>query len=189
MIPLQPSKFLLFFPLLWSLSCTPQEATAVQEFSFCDLYQQGECLLPREVRHTYRPRVPPAKREQWYDFDYYLYFHSRETPGFRVRFDGVLAPPLRERLESTLRCHYTLVREGRSIHREMEGVRVDHDGSGFWCFDYLGSMLIAYHKEYGMERERPRNDFFPVRVIFGFESALPFVQGEKEAQVDLKVEN
>jgi len=151
--------------------------------SFCDNYRDGRCTeaVGRVRRYTIDP--PASKRDSWYDLGYFMYFHSRETPGIRIDLNHTLNNDDLEILRESLVCRYRFGSGEKAISGRLEGVRIDPDGGGFWCFDYLGSMIVNYHKKQKAERNIPDPSFFPVELEFSFSSRIPWVNGKKSAEI------
>lgn len=109
------------------------------------------------------PRLESALKS-WTDFSHHLYFHSRITPGLRVNFSG-LGKKERSALEQA-HCSWTLEDPRgklRPVGGHMEGIRIDEDG--LWCFDYFGTMLLAFVRENQIQSEPVRLDvLFPLRL-------------------------
>ena len=155
---------------------------AVREVFGCDDFAEGRCLLLRssEVRHEFS--VPASRSGTWRDLGYHMYFHSRQTPGLRVLFDRRLARNEMEKLKKTLSCSYRLRHnDGRSASGELEGLRFDE--YGFWCFDYLGTMLVKFHKKHKSIQKRPQLDFFPVELELSFSDKSGRIAGHRRFKV------
>ncbi len=139
------------------LSQCDKKAQGIRSADFCDLYKE-ECKEPGlGATDTYKVSVPESKTGNWRDFGHYLYFHSRQTPGMEIRFFRKLNEEELSEIRKTTRCYYRIHRNGAGVRHEMEGIRFFPDGSGLWCFDYLGSMLIEYHKFSKTLDENPKS--------------------------------
>ncbi len=183
-----PLKYvLLFFLLLGTAHCHWFVPLEIEAVSFCDLYEENGCVEPwNGTRRTYSPEIPEYKQDSWYDLGYHMYFHTRETPGVRVKFNRGLSSGEIAGLEKNLHCEYELERDGKIVSGHLEGTRVDADG--IWCFDYLGTMLVNWHKENGSEQQRPSADFFPVQLRLFFAAGQPAIDGEIEGAVVVNFE-
>lgn len=135
------------------------------------------------VERTYRPRPPARRLVSWRELARHMYFHSRETPGLRVDFTRRLSEEDRARFESSLHCEYELRAGERRFTGELEGRRVDLDGGGFWCFDYLGAMLENFQKAAGAVDQPPDPAFFPVELTLRYASDLPELKGQLAGRV------
>lgn len=180
-----PAKILLLILLLLSMLCCGREELS-SRISFCDDYAEAGCLLVQPDFRNYTFAIPAAKAGSWFDLGYYMYFHVRQTPGIRVDFSS----PLEERdallLEKTLQCYFRLeTATGKFYEGPLEGIRIDANHGGFWCFDYLGTMLIEYHKKYNNVTSLPQKSFFPISVQFRFESRVAGIKGRKMATIGL----
>lgn len=139
---------------------------------FCDDYSD-HCEAQMPEAHQYQFQIPADKTRTWRDLSFYMYFHSRQTPGLRVDFSRKLTEAEADRVRRNGSCPWTLVKNGRVVGGHLEGFRLDENGAGMWCFDYLGTMLLEYHKKYGSVGEAPRQDFFPVNLQLEFHSGEP----------------
>lgn len=135
------------------------------------------------LERIYRPEAPARRLTSWRELARHMYFHSRETPGLRVDFTRRLSEEDRARFESSLHCEYELRAGERSFTGELEGRRVDLDGGGFWCFDYLGAMLENFQKAAGAVDQAPDPAFFPVALTLRYASDLPELNGELAGRV------
>lgn len=165
-----------------ALGCEPPPFRLGEPF-FCDDVVADECVQPGPEGGVYRFFAPESKRKSWRDLGYYMYFHSRQTPGLRVAWNRPLAPADRARLEKSLHCSYVLQKGDRKVSGELEGRRIDETGRGLWCFDYLGTMLIEFHKQAGSLESPPAADFFPVTLTLRFETHLSELRGEKTGPI------
>jgi hypothetical protein len=130
--------------------------------------------------------MPESKKESWFALDHYIYFHSRQTPGIRVELARAAEGGEYDELERTLECRYRLIRGAQEVSGIMKGRRIDPDGAGFWCFDYLGSMLDRFHKEYGVSQSAPEPNFFPIELELSFDSAVRGVRGKKRIKINVE---
>lgn len=154
--------------------------------SFCDDFQDGSCREVQTAERTYRFTVPKDRSDTWRSLCDYMYFHSRETPGIRHDFAGSLGAQERAALRRTLHCGYELqTRLGRT-QGELEGKKIDENGAGLWCFDYLGAMLKDHLKKHGNLESPPSEDLFPLRMTLWFQSAPGVPRNELGARVSLK---
>ena len=180
--PMKPTPLLFTLSLASLLACDPGPF-AITKTYFCDDVSRDECVVPMPEDGAYAFSAPESKRGSWHDLGYYMYFHARQTPGLRVEWNQPLSPEDTARLETSLRCHYTLRRGDREVSGELEGTRVDQNGRGLWCFDYLGTMLIKFHEKYKSVEDAPAADFFPVTLQLRYESHLPILNGENSTPI------
>ena len=131
---------------------------------FCDDFADGSCRDRQTEVRTYAFRAPPKKTETWRAICDHMYFHSRETPGFRHEFRHSLSSTERTLLQSRLHCGYRLKSRLGLTEGELEGRRVDEDGAGFWCFDYLGAMLKKHLSTLADLDIPPDPLFFPIQL-------------------------
>ncbi|MBX7056692.1 MAG: hypothetical protein K1X75_01410 [Leptospirales bacterium] len=154
--------------------------------SFCDdATAEGECLKPWSgVDRVYRPEVPARSLRSWRELGYFMYFHSRETPGLHLAFQRTLSASEKENLHRSLSCSWRLqLRNGASGEGHFEGLRIDSDGGGAWCFDYLGAMLNAVQKKAGQLDRPPDARLFPAELHVAVHSDLPGIAAEMDGQV------
>lgn len=142
------------------LSATCKRELALASASVCDDFADGSCKIGAPPSGVYKFALPAAKTNTWFDLGYFMYFHARQTPGMRVE----LTRPMPPDVPSDKHCAFTLRRGDQAVEGHLEGMRWDEDRRGFWCFDYLGSMLIQFHKKFGSVRSSPEMSFFPVRL-------------------------
>ncbi|MDH5657417.1 MAG: hypothetical protein OEZ34_16005 [Spirochaetia bacterium] len=154
---------------------------------FCDHYEENGCAELQPQKRTYEIRVRDSKKNTWYDFGYEMYFHTRQTPGIYVDFTRSLTEEEFKKFKESIQCSYRLYKDKeQEVSGHMEGMKINPDRSGFWCFDYLGSMLVAYHKRYGSIQEKPDEDFFPVFLEISYDSSLEEVRGSGTAEIQVK---
>lgn len=168
--------FLFLAAIFWFVAC--------QSVYFCDDYGDDGCTQePARVR-AYQVQVPLEKLASWESLSYHLYFHARITPGLRVDHD--FAPTDLDRLRQRSHCSYALRQGGKEHRGHMEGLRLDE--TGLWCFDYLGSMLLDFHRQAGTAGQTPDPGFSPFELELSYETPLDSVRGRQTAQVSLKWE-
>ena len=131
---------------------------------FCDDFVEGTCRDPQKRVRTYTFRAPAEKTATWRGVCDHMYFHSRETPGIRHDFGRSIPAPERTALRGRLHCGYRLKSKLGETKGELEGKRVDDDGAGFWCFDYLGAMLKKHHSTLAGLDGPPDPAFFPISL-------------------------
>lgn len=176
-------KYFLFVSLIFSLllfaAC--RRDLGVDRAYFCDDFADEKCILPQSEDRTYSFELPAEKAVSWFELAYFMYFHARQTPGFRVDFNHSPNAEEMKRLRTHLECSYRLIHQDREVKGHLEGRRIDEEG--FWCFDYLGTMLVKYHKTFGSIKDRPSGDFFPVIVELSYNSDLPGIKGTLKSSV------
>ncbi|MCE9596621.1 MAG: hypothetical protein K8S54_01505 [Spirochaetia bacterium] len=168
------SNSVAFAILLIASGCNRQ--LAVESAIVCDDFSEGKCKEGAPKNGVYSFQIPVEKTKTWFDFAYHMYFHSRQTPGMRVEFtrDIATGDPLRQ----SLHCKYKLERGADFVEDHMEGLRWDEDGSGLWCFDYLGTMLVKFHKKFGSIQGKPTVDFFPINLTISLDGGLNTAKSE-----------
>lgn len=175
---------LLFATLALLSGCSP----SLRDAYACDLFQNAKCTVRPEGPYIVEPdgRLDAALRS-WTDFSHHLYFHSRITPGLRVDLSGLGTREHR----SLARAHCSWTLEDPAGHRRpvgghMEGIRVDD--SGLWCFDYFGTMLLAFVRENQIQSDPVRLEaVFPLRLRLS--ASVDFVQPDPatERSVELRL--
>lgn len=165
---------------------TPQCPPRIVRIFRCDDYGREGCQNRPDENGEYEIEVPSEWLISWRRLGQYMYFHSRITPGVRVDLERPLGPAGRDRLQEDLRCSFTLQRGERRVGGKLEGARVDERGAGFWCFDYLGEMLLKYHKKFGTLDRIPDPGFFPVELRLGFEGSRLPLRGGINSTVGLR---
>lgn len=145
----------------------------------CDVYDESaeQCTQPAKEQIIYEFKVPKAKLKSWRELSYYMYFHSRQTPGIRLQFAGSLSDDEQEQLRKNGHCSYRLYRQSgdyEPVTGEMEGFRVYEDG--LWCFDYLGAMLLKFLETNGLDESIPDTGLNPVEVEIT--AVLPALNGK-----------
>jgi len=153
---------------------------------YCDDFSDSVCASQSEEKLLYKIEVLESRKGSWYDLGYYMYFHTRQTPGIRVSFSRPLNNEEFQIFEKTIQCNYRLFKKNEEVSGHLEGLHVDEDRSGFWCFDYLGTMLVKFHKKYGTIQEKPEESFFPVNLELSYKSSLEEIQGKNITEIQVK---
>ena len=109
-----------------------------------------------------------------------MYFHARQTPGMRVNLTRAWPPDQ----PADKHCSFALRRGEQVIEGHLEGMRWDEEQRGFWCFDYLGSLLIQFHKKFGSVRSRPEMSFFPVRLSMQWQGGPVRAEAAEEIRLE-----
>ena len=149
----------------------------------CDDFAEGKCTAPPPEGGIYRFSLPAEKTKTWFDFAYHMYFHSRQTPGMRVNFSRGLNTQ-EESTRTNAHCVYKISKGDKFAEDHMEGLRWDENGSGLWCFDYLGTMLVKFHKKYGTIQTKPTPDFFPVTLNIKLEGGPVSAEQQETIYLD-----
>jgi hypothetical protein len=175
--------FIVFVSIVFSLNSCQEKTQGISILYFCDHYKETNCKdRGPEKEEPYAQTVPEARAGTWRDLSYYMYFHTRQTPGLLVEFNFPLKDEEFTQIRKNLRCHYTLSSGNTSVTGEMEGIRFHPDGTGFWCFDYLGTMLIEYHKKAETLNQIPPKDrtAFPFTLEISFDSGNSWLKGSAQ---------
>jgi hypothetical protein len=175
-------SFALIVPvLIIFFSCAKTALTS--SVSFCDNHNGKVCQSPQADARTYSISVPDSKKGSWYDLGYYMYFHTRQTPGIYVAFNRKLTEEEFLLFKESIKCNYRLFKGEDEISGHMEGLHMDESRSGFWCFDYLGTMLVSFHKKYKTIKAKPGIEFFPVKLELSYSSSVDGVRGFRLAEI------
>ncbi len=156
--------------LLWALFCAFTLAKCADRTYFCDDFADGACRDRREAVRSYAFQMEPARARTWRAICDHMYFHSRETPGIRHDFGRRPDAARRAQLRSSLHCGYRLRSRLGVTQGELEGRRLDEDGDGFWCFDYLGAMLKKHLDRAGVLDAPPDPGLFPISLELWFQT-------------------
>lgn len=174
--------FILFLLFLLS-GCSPRQSGYL-----CDLYEEGHCETGRQGGWFYKVRIPSDNSKSYRDISYSMYFKSRETPGLRVDFWPHLSDAELSLLRESLHCSYRLEIDGTEILRPMEGLRLDFDGGGFWCFDYAGSLMLDYFKQINLEDKKPDRMQFSGTLKIIYKSSIKEIHGSNGGEFQLSFE-
>ncbi len=139
---------------------------------FCDNWDGVHCTNPQNDVRTYKLDLPEGKSHTYFDLAYYMYFHSRQTPGLRVNLKQPISAGELQRLRQDFHCVYRIEKEDKFAEGKMEGIRFDANGEGFWCFDYLGSMLVNFHKKYHTIESKPVPQDFPMKLTISYDTGI-----------------
>lgn len=167
---------------LFFWACQPQPLQ-IESFQFCDNFNSlGDCTEPIEQNHTYKVIIPADKFPgNWDELCNYLYFHSRETPGFLLHFNRKFTPSE----EKSLRRNYLAEFQFRDVSGEMEGFEIGDN----WIasFQYLGSMVREFQKKEGMLQRYPfPEQVFPADLEFHYSSSE--FDEKKTTRINLQLE-
>lgn len=179
-----PCVLLFFMGTIFFTGSACLRNPSVSKVMFCDDYETS-CTAPMESSHKYDITVPEKKAASWRDLAYHMYFHTRQTPGIRLDYRPRLSSEQIAALRQDGHCEWKLSRGGKSVQGHLEGRRIDEDGGGVWCFDYLGTMLIEYQKKHGSLTARPDPAFFPAEITLGFRAANAALSAELSGTVEV----
>lgn len=173
---------LLFFIFLVEVTaCKPTELK-ITSIELCENFgSDGICREKLESEHTYNVKVNrPKKFETWEALGNYLYFTSRQTPGFIVRFNRKFTLSEKELLHKTYKSNYEFY--GSIGH--VEGFELGDNWVG--SFQYLGSILKDRQRLFKEDKNFPYlENVFPSSLKFSFDSAL--VRGKVTTEINLKL--
>lgn len=178
-----PKKILIVLFVTLLFNCTQKDLT-VEKMELCENFDSyGICKEPLEKDHLFTIRVDKTKKfETWYSLSNYLYFHSRQTPGFILRFNRQFTPGERDKIKKNYKAYYNF----KDSKGEMEGFEIGDDWVG--SFQYLGSMLKERQKEKGEDKNFPYvNNVFPADLEFKYWSDS--FRGDVKLKINLVIEN
>ncbi len=161
-------SIIFIFTFLAVILCKPPELK-VSSIELCENFNsEGICREKLEKAHTYNLSITRSKKfENWESLSNYMYFHSRQTPGFIVRFNRKFTMTEKEILHKTYKARYEFY--GSSGH--MEGFEVGEDWVG--SFQYLGSIIKDRQRLFKEDRSFPYMEtLFPASLKFSFDSSL-----------------
>lgn len=166
--------------LLFVLASACRREMGVSSAVICDDFSDHSCRLSAPPGGLYKFSLPGEKTESWFDLGYFMYFHARQTPGMRVEFTRAWPEPA----APANHCSFTLRRGEQTVDGHLEGMRWDEDRKGFWCFDYLGSMLIQFHKKFGSVQSKPEMSFFPVHLSMQWQAGSVRAEVTEEIRLE-----
>ncbi|MBK8394482.1 MAG: hypothetical protein IPL26_04450 [Leptospiraceae bacterium] len=175
------NKMIYLFLFLIANNCNPPELK-LNTIELCENFSsEGICKENLDKEHTYTIDVKRAKKfETWDSFANYIYFHSRQTPGFIIRFNRKFTMTEKDLIKKTYKAKYEFY--GSSGH--VEGMEIGEDWIG--SFQYLGSIVKERQKQFKEEKNFPYMEtIFPATIMFEFDSAL--AKGAISTKVDVKL--
>lgn len=177
-------KNIFLFPMIFIIfvgvtDCNPPELK-ITSIELCENFNsEGICREPLQKAHTYNLTIVRSKKfETWESLSNYMYFHSRQTPGFIVRFNRKFTMTERDLLHKSYKANYTFYGSSGTV----EGFEVGEDWVG--SFQYLGSIIKDRQRHFKEEKNFPYMEtLFPANLNFSFDSAL----GKGEISSELNV--
>ncbi len=169
----------LFFLFLVVTSCKPPELKIIS-IELCENFNnEGICRETLQKAHTYNLTVNRFKKfENWESLSNYMYFHSRQTPGFIVRFNRKFTLTEKEILHKTYKANYSFYGSNGFV----EGFEVGEDWVG--SFQYLGSIIKDRQRHFKEEKNFPYMEtLFPANLKFSFDSKLG--KGEITSEINV----
>lgn len=160
-------------------NCKPEELK-ITSIELCENFNNdGVCREKLDNSHTYNITIDRNKKfESWEALSNYMYFHSRQTPGFIVRLNRKLTMTEKEQLHKTYRASY----EFYGSNGPVEGFELGEDWIG--SFQYLGSIIKDRQRHFKEEKNYPYMEtLFPASVRFSFDSSL--IKGNTSVEVNV----
>ncbi|GIX43303.1 MAG: hypothetical protein KatS3mg129_3036 [Leptospiraceae bacterium] len=128
-------KFLLLHFFVIPLSCIKQNII------LCDNYDYS---LKKCINYNNPIIINTAFDQTIKHLSYDLYFHQKITLGILQKYYNQ---------SYQYQCYYKIYSDNTyEFEEELEGSRIINHS--FWCFDYLGSMILNYYKKHHKENKR-----------------------------------
>jgi len=163
------------------IGCSVQELK-IQEIIPCEYStQEGICEIPINGKKEYSIIIPKdSKIETWNQLSNFIYFKSRISTGFIIKFNRPFLLNEKEIILSTYKSSYNF----NGIYGTIEGFDMGDDT--IYSFVYLGNLLKEKQKE-KKEDQKPFGKFqsLPFQIILSFKSEL--FSGEIETNQEIKV--
>jgi len=170
--------FYIFFSLI---GCSVQELK-IQEIIPCEYsIQEGICEIPINGKKEYSILIPKdSKIDTWNQLSNFIYFKSRISTGFIIKFNRPFLLNEKEIILSSYKSNYNF----NGIYGTIEGFDMGDDT--IYSFVYLGNLLKEKQKE-KKEEQKPFGKFqsLPFQIILSFKSDL--FSGELETNQEIKV--
>ena len=174
------NSFIFYILMITLLSDCKKQELKVTDVILCDNFSsEGLCREPLQKEHVYNIIFPLSKNiNTWDKFANYLYFTTRQTPGYILKFNRSFTPGEKKILHDTFSSSY----EFSNSNGHMEGVEIGEDFIG--VFNYLGSMVKIRQKEMKQELMYPYPGMlFPAKTVFKYKSTL--VNGEVDMNLNI----
>jgi hypothetical protein len=174
-------KIFFIIILFSSLYCSkePLKLTKVEACEFFD--STGKCKKFLTEKYLYEIQVSKNFRMQnWENLSNYLYFESKNTPGFVLHFNRKFTFTEKKKILETYKAYYQF----KEISGRVEGFEIGDDWIG--SFQYLGSILKERQRAKKEEKNYPfLYTVFPAHLKFLYTS--DYFSGEIDLEFDLKI--
>jgi hypothetical protein len=174
------ASFLIFL-IFTLIGCSVQELK-IQEIIPCEYsIQEGICEIPINGKKEYSILIPKdSKIDTWNQLSNFIYFKSRISTGFIIKFNRPFLLNEKEIILSTYKSNYNF----NGIYGTIEGFDIGDDT--IYSFVYLGTLL----KEKQKEKKEDQKSFgkfqsLPFQINLSFKSDL--FTGELETNQEIKV--
>jgi hypothetical protein len=174
--------FLLYTIALLNFVYCSREPLKIQNAELCEYFNSaGECKESMSSKTNYEVKFPRTKKlENWNQLANHLYFQTKQTPGFIIRFNRNFS--LEEK--QILRNSYVAYYEFSESTGKVEGVEFGENWIG--SFQYLGSIIKDRQREKKEDKLYPTiNSLFPATLTFRYKSDL--FQGELSSEINLNL--
>lgn len=171
---------IILFSLFIFLSCKEAELK-IRSIELCEFFSsEGICKEKLDATHEYNLTISKNKTfENWEAVSNYLYFHSRQTPGFIVRFNRKFTIMELQKLKNSYKANYEFYGSSGIV----EGLEIGEDWVG--SFQYLGSILKDRQRKFKENKNFPYlESVFPSSIKFNFFS--DYGEGKIETEINLK---
>jgi hypothetical protein len=172
---------IIFSSIILLIGCNPQELK-IKEVIPCEYsLQNGECEISLKEKKEYNVMIPKdSKIESWNQLSNYIYFKSRISAGFIIKFNRPLLFKEKETILSSYKSFYNF----NGLYGSIDGFDIGDDY--IYSFIYLGSLL----KEKQKEKKEDNKSFgkfqsIPFPVTLGYKSDL--FSGELQTSQEIKV--
>lgn len=174
-------RIALFSILFLFINCE-KEPLKITKVDYCEFFDsKGVCINFLSDKNTYEIQMPKSYRmDTWDNFSNFLYFKSKKTPGFVLKFNRKFTHTEKKKIMETYKAYF----EFKEISGRVEGVEFGDDWIG--SFQYLGSMLKERQRSRKEEKAYPfLYTIFPANLKFSY--ASEYFSGQIEMEIDLKL--
>jgi len=144
-------------------------------------YSDGKCDNSLDTKKDYNIIFTKDSRIDTYSqLSNYLYFKSRFSSGFIIKFNRPPVLPEKEIIKSTYKAYYNFA----GIYGQVEGIDMGEDY--IYSFVYLGTLLLEKQKEKKEEGKIvPKNTIISFPIEFKFKSEL--FEGTIKTEQEIKI--
>ncbi len=165
--------FLIFF--------CKQEDLKIKKIELCEYFNSsGECKKELSEFHTYNFVIKEKKITTWEELANSMYFHSRETPGFIIRFNRSFTAEEKIDFKRKYNAEYSF----SSVEGKMEGFEIGENWIG--SFQYLGSIIKQRQKKFKLLEKKISKNLFPADLNMKFQ--INEFEGEIKTNINLIIE-
>ena len=171
----------VFYTIFYFSGCNVQELK-IQEIVPCEYsIDDGICDNPINGKKEYSILIPrDSKIETWNQLSNFLYFKSRISSGFIIKFNRPFLLSEKEAILSTYKSSYNF----NGMFGTIEGFDIGNDY--IYSFVYIGNLLKEKQKEKKEDQKSfGKSQILPFQLILNFKSDL--FSGEIETNQEIKV--